>query len=99
MQLSTAAATRIERLRQVVAELQRDLGLHPLVYPRAAATPLRTGQHLDACHRIVSCTGANTDVCSSLQSDAQKAILASGVRELSPQMASWGIFELYRRQG
>src|SRR5207237_1071297 len=26
------------------------------------ATPRRTGQHLDTCHRTVSCTGANTGV-------------------------------------
>src|SRR5712675_968638 len=32
------------------------------------ATPLGTSQYLDACHRTVSCTGANTGVCTTAQS-------------------------------
>src|SRR5208282_118786 len=32
------------------------------------ATPLGTRQHLDARHRTVSCTGANTGVCTTAQS-------------------------------
>src|SRR5205807_10672611 len=36
----------------------------PLLLDAPPATPLGTSQHLDTCHCTVSCTGANTGVCT-----------------------------------
>src|SRR6202043_2459585 len=46
------------------------------------ATPLRTSQYLDTCHPTVSCTGANTGVCTTAQS---RHIKPTDERRSSPE--------------
>jgi len=48
------------------------------------ATPLGTSQYLDACHRTVSCTSANTGVCTGTYQPDQltdrKTVLGGGLQ-------------------
>ena len=82
------------RRRGVAARLTRHVAHHCTGFKRRRdnrlllldappATPLGTSQYLDACHRTVSCTGANTGVCiGTYQPDQltdRKTVLGGGL--------------------